>query len=325
MKRVRLCFLVMLAWMFVFYNIERLHKPINLASFVYVAAAMFSLVLIASPRLQRLPLPWLLAIPVPILVAVKAWLGYPIAGVYLPLTITELGAVELTIVLSRRIGQSLEESSLGVRDALVGRFDGRPMPFANGQAEMYRELRRARSFQRPVALLAVAPEQAGDKQVLDRFLAELERETVHEYVSAQVAELLGEHLRDYDVVVRRDGHFLTLLPEADRQQAAAIAEKLAASAREKLGIDLKIGLSVFPEEEVTLVGLLDRAEASLGTARPPRTPHTGNGRVVVKTESLAAVAASSESTTALADPPAAISADGGDDAPEKPTHVDRPR
>jgi GGDEF domain-containing protein len=289
---------------------------------------MFGLVLIAVPRLQKLPLAWLLAIPVPTVLGLKAWLGYGIAGEHLPLSVTELCAVGLTVLLARQIAESLKAYSQSVRDALLGRLDGRSQPFANGQAEMYRELRRARSFQRPVAMLAVAPEKAGDKAVLDRFIAELERQTVQEYVSAQVAELLTDHLKDYDIVVRRDGHFLTLLPEVDRRQAAEIAEKLTASAWEKLGLNLKIGLSVFPEEEVTLVGMLDRAEAALGNGHARGTPHFGNGRSKGEAQlvTVGAVSSAEAGVNPSPEPLQEVPARGGDQfAQEKQTRPDRPR
>ena len=53
MARLRLWIAATLGWLLVFFNIERFHEPINLASFVYVLAAAVAMVTVAIARVRR--------------------------------------------------------------------------------------------------------------------------------------------------------------------------------------------------------------------------------------------------------------------------------
>ena len=103
----------------------------------------------------------------------------------------------------------------------------------------------------------------------------------------RIAELLSKEMKASDIITRRNGHFVTVLPETSRQGAARLIEKLTRSARENLGLKLTVGLSVFPEEEITFVKLLERAEANMADGRRD-TPVSGSVRV--RPESVAGTA-----------------------------------
>jgi hypothetical protein len=212
MKRLRNWCLVFFGWLFVFYNIERLHAPINLASFIYVLAAGVALPLIAVRWFEHVRLAWLLVACLASVVGLKWLLGYHIVGTYLPLTLTELGAVACTLLLARQIGRSFEEFRLSAAEcAAAGRAD-RSRPFTSGQGELYREVRRARSYHRPLALLSlsIAPESAAAS--LDRFTRELEKDLTAAYLRARLVELLSQEMKASDILTQRDGHFVALLP-----------------------------------------------------------------------------------------------------------------
>ena len=107
-----------------------------------------------------------------------------------------------------------------------------------------------------------------DKHSLDRrrhqqLLEEMQRELVSKYTTAQVAELLRETTSDCDVVAYRDGCFLVLLPETQSSGADAWRSRFLAAAEDRLGMQVRVGLATFPDQEVTLVGLLERATAEL--------------------------------------------------------------
>jgi len=57
-----------------------------------------------------------------------------------------------------------------------------------------------------------------------------------------------------------------LLTETDRERARHVAERVTARMREQLGLEVRFGVAAFPAEEVTLSGLLDRAEDDLDAA-----------------------------------------------------------
>jgi GGDEF domain-containing protein len=169
----------------------------------------------------------------------------------------------VSVWLAHQIGGLLEELRTAVVNTLIAEFHDRTRPFDQGQETMFREIRRARNFRHPVALMAVSPTDQSVELSFDRLSRDVQRETVQSYLTAQIGALLSEETKDCDIVTRRNGHFLALLPQTDRQSARQLMERLKAVSKERLGLDLRIGLSTFPDEEVTLVSLMDRAETNL--------------------------------------------------------------
>jgi hypothetical protein len=128
---------------------------------------------------------------------------------------------------------------------------------------MYREVRRARNFRRPLAVFAISTASDDQSAPLNRFIEEVQQERVREYVAARIAHLLTNEMKDCDIITRRNAHFVVLVPEVGFAEAAALLKKLESTAKEKLGLELKTGLATFPDQEVTFEGLVQRAEAIL--------------------------------------------------------------
>lgn len=285
MRQLRYFIIVLVAWFFIFYNIERLIAPINLASFVYVFAIAITVLLLLSVQLVRLALPWLFAIILPLYFAIKWLLGLEIGGANLTLTITELSAIIITTGLARMIGVQLEEWRKIVTSLTIGDLHAEHQPFETGQAQIYREIRRARRHQRSAALLAITAVDSSTESVakrlqgtpLYRFLEEVQRETLDKYVSARIAELLVAELGDLAIVTKRDDHFVTLLPETDGDRVQEIIRKLQVASKEKLGLQLKIGATTFPDKAVTFETMLENAETEMLNAKV-----TINGRSMEK-------------------------------------------
>ena len=277
MKQLRNWCAVFYVWLFVLYNIERLYKPMNLASFVYVLAAATAIPILIFPQLQRLSPVFLFGLLTPVTLGLKAWLGYGIGGIYLPITITEIGAIWVTAALAMKLGRSLEDLRAAALAALLAHLPHRTQSFEQGQAEIYREVSRARKHCRPLALMAISVAEKSIDLSLDRFTEELQQECVRNYVYARTAELLSREMKDCDFISQQDRQFVTVLPEADRAKVRELAEKLKRTAREKLGVELCVGVSLFPDEEVTFVHLLERAQSQL-TAAEERQDHTNSVR-----------------------------------------------
>lgn len=275
MNRLRYWFLAFFAWSFGMYNVERLHAPLNLASFIYVLAAVAALLIVVRPALSRAAPAALLMGVLPLVLAFKVYLGYEVGGEHLPITVTELFAVGVTILLAQRVGRSFEELRESLLLTIVGDRQDRSQAFSNGQAELYREVRRARLYGRPLALLAMRVQSDGKRLGTDRIAREFRRDTRQAYLRARLAALLGGELKDSDLLTVRGDHFVALLPETDAATAGDQARRLAAAAREHLDLRLDVGLSAFPDEEVTFVKLLERAEERMhgpAPTRPARAP-----------------------------------------------------
>jgi GGDEF domain-containing protein len=263
MTRLRLWIVAVCAWLFAFGNVERLHAPINIASFVYVLTFGVAITTVLWKPVGRAPGYAVGTILLAAFVVLKAALGYPIAGPHLPLTITEGCAVIITLALARQLAKSIDEFERAAADALLMEFDTRLLPFENRQTEIYREIRRARQFSRPLSLVTIGASDSSVGHALARLLEEAQRKAAAEYVSARLAELLTRETDACGVVSRRNGHFVVVLPESDAARAREVVERLKASVERHLGLRVRAGLATFPDQEVTFAGLLERAEAEM--------------------------------------------------------------
>lgn len=267
MTRLRVWFVLSLVWLFLFYNIERIHHPMNLASVVYPMAmiAMAPVVAWRGMRSHAVTGVWTAAC-IAMLVSAKLWRGYEVVGASLPITVTEVVAICVTIFLGRRIAMNLGQFEEGVSEVLTMQFNGRLTPFDEGQGEAYREVRRARQFNRPLSVLALSLVGRPNRKALHRLIKEVQRQAVQQYLNSQLADLLVKELDDCGTVLYCPDHFVVVLPEADRDLAEARLQRFAAAAAAELGLQLRAGLATFPAEEVTFTGLLERAQAQMRAA-----------------------------------------------------------
>lgn len=263
MARLRFEFLATLAWFFALYNIERIHQPLDIASFLYAYTAFLTVLILVIPRVSTLSLSWLLVIPPMPFLLLKLYFGYDLFGSNLPITVTETCAIELTAIFARNVATSLDSLQHAATNAILNHLNNLSRPFDVGQGDLYRELRRARMYNRPLALMAITASHESTRQARDRFAEELQREAIDRYVMARIAELLSEEMRDCDIIAERNDHFVAVLPETDQAQACEISKAIEAVAREKLGLELRVGLCTFPDQEVTLEKLLERAETAM--------------------------------------------------------------
>lgn len=259
MTGLRIWISASLIWLLVFYNVERFHEPLNIASFVYVYSAIVAVLLIAVKSASTSPIGWMIAGGVATMIAVKCWLGYQVVGAALPLSITEACALSLTLWLAHRIGKAIHSFEEGATQLVVMHSASTALPFDAGQAAMYREIRRARRFERPLTLVAISADGVPDVTEVHPWIEEIQRASVRTYIDAKLAEVLCGQIKDCDLVSKQNGHFLLLLPESDRSSADQLVQHIRGVVAKQLGVKLNAGSASFPDQEITLTGLLDRA------------------------------------------------------------------
>jgi hypothetical protein len=257
MKQVRIGLSITLLWFFIYYNINRLYLPLNvepIASF-FVTFCFFILLLVPIAQTSQISI--LIGLLTLVNFFIRSQLGYEIGGVNLVASLLDIGAIAFTSFLALRIRHYLDQSN---SNSNVKQIQQEAPDFETGQGQIYREIRRARRYERTIALLAIsAMEELNDpsEDVLNKLT--LRRETNHK-TNDHLAKLLIKELRDYDVIAKRDNHFIALLPETNRESACGTIRRLESVAYENLGLKLKIGLATFPDEAVTFESLLGIAE-----------------------------------------------------------------
>ena len=263
MTRFRFWLAILLLWLSLLFNLDRLHEPINLASFVYVVVGLLAAAIVVVPPMRKAALSALGTGSVLLMILLKIVLGYEVAGPHLPLTVTEAVAILTTVVLAHQIARHTVRFEKSAAEVAAVRWQTRPRSFDDEQTEMYRELRRARRFDRQLSVVALEPTSEALKLSIDRLIEEVRGEMVQRYIEVRLADVLQNEVHDVDLVANYEGRFILLLPETDRKHVADVMQKLAIQVERELGLQLRIGAATFPDEEVTLTGLVERAEAEM--------------------------------------------------------------
>lgn len=269
MKRLRFLTVTIVLWFFLLYNIERLSQPINISSTAYIFVAVVAALTILAPSLHRAPLWLILSGPIALFLALKAWLGYHLWGSAIPLTVTETSFIALTILLARQVNHVLGEFEQGVAHITIEIVGKLTEPFATGQGEMYREVRRARTHGRPLSLMIVGIEEKTLQNALPRMVAEAQDAMKEHLALSGIARVMDEELKDYHIIAKQNNHFVVLLPEAEQKDLATLESQLREAVSERMDITVKIGTSSLSDEIVTFERLVEEAAAAMETTQEP--------------------------------------------------------
>lgn len=266
MKSLRFWITILIIWIIFLFNIERITLSINiLRSYAYIFVVIVVAITLVLPRLQRIPFFILLMTPVPLFLVVKAliekgdWYENLLRGSALPLTVTQVSAIILTGLLARQIYYRLREFEDVVANVTFNYIGKLPKPFSEGQGMIYTEVKRARRYHRPLALIALKVNEADFQIVLPEMVKEVQQAMMREYIMAGIARILGENMHDFDTIAVRDNNFILVLPEISAEETAHIAQKLEDAVKEKMKVKLQVGTASFPNEAMTFESLVELA------------------------------------------------------------------
>jgi GGDEF domain-containing protein len=292
MKNLRFWIIALIVWLIFFFNIERVNSPINIRAYTYIFITGVVAATLVLPRLQHIPFLVLLATPIPIYLWLKAtiekgaWYENLIEGFALPLTVTQVAAIILTGLLARQILYALYEFEETIANITFGYMGKLPKPFSEGQGTMYREVKRARRYHRPLAVIALKVNEEDIQVAIPDMVRDVQQTMMRQYVMAGISRILDDNMHDFDTIALRDNHFILVLPEIAPDEAIRIAQHLEEAVKEKMRINLEVGTATFPDEAMTFESLVELAlqntEASIEIpAQPSRlaNPHLGDVRL----------------------------------------------
>ena len=270
MKRMRFVVAIMIVWLFLFYNIERISPSINLTDVAYTFTPVLVAVVMLIPRLRRMPLWLLLVLVTLVFLIVKTWIRSQIWGTYLFLTVTEACAIALTTIMARSVSMAVSEFESAVSHISIGPVDQLPESSSTGQAKIYQEVRRARNYERPLTLMAIGVEDKSIDVALDRMVQQVQHAMLKQYALSGVAKALCSELQDYNTIAQSNDHFLVVLPEVTRDKLPELSERLRKSVAEQVGVNLKIGVACLPGDAPTFEGLVERAIQAMEVESQPQ-------------------------------------------------------
>jgi glycosyltransferase involved in cell wall biosynthesis len=173
-------------------------------------------------------------------VGAALWSGGRLSGASL-----EAIDIAVTIALVWGVARSLDELQRSAERGASDTWDG----FSE---VLYRSVLRARRYGRTISLLAIEPGGSpADREV----------------TSADVAALLLQATRDFDLVAERDGCLFAAFPEIGAAEREPLIARLESLVHEQLGLELRFGSACFPEDAITSEALIDHALADLDHAR----------------------------------------------------------
>lgn len=229
------------------------------ASYLLLAIA---LAILAVPALRRVSTVWALALIFPAFVALEL-ATTPMHAANPVGSLLEFAGVGIAIALACRLARRFALAEDVLSELALGTLGETAPPFARVQGEMFREVRRARRYERPLSLLAVSARGPQPPPALAQLLEEARRASLSRLVNLKVGTLLDDQTAGSAVIAERDGHYLLLLPEAGRQEAERVAKRLEQAAVDRHGIGLRFGIASFPHQEITFDKLLETAETDL--------------------------------------------------------------
>lgn len=259
---------ILLLWLVLFFNIERLDEQINFVSFIYLYVPFLAGSVIFFPRLmgrgstghRRL----FIAVVLAIYLLLKRATGSEILGGTLPLTITEVSSVLVTVYISHKISLYVHDFEETIANLTFKQIGLPPRLYESTDTEdLYRELKRCRRFQHPLSMLIISPKFDPKTHRPKKLLREMQDIFAARYVQARLAKLFSDGLRDTDLVVVQNNKLIALLPETAMEDARIMLENKKNQAKDELGLDFIWGLSGFPENAITLNGLMDFAQGDL--------------------------------------------------------------
>jgi GGDEF domain-containing protein len=224
-----------------------------------VFTALMAVVGIMVRRGPKMPLWAMLIVPIPLFLLVKSLEGDALWGAALPLTVTEVCVIAITTILASWVSNALTEFEHAIAHITIGPVSVPLDSSSTGQAEMYREIRRARHHQRPLSIVALGLEESSIQVALDRLVRETQETMMKRYVLADVARTLCSELEDYNLIARTDDCFLILLPEMSSDKLGRVIDRLRTVVHDRVGVTPKFGTASFPESATTFESLVEIA------------------------------------------------------------------
>jgi GGDEF domain-containing protein len=278
MHQLRMWTIILIGWLLFIVNVEQSsEKFLNVGRssdtniiewYSYILLAAVALTTLIVPVMRRPPLR--VALPTIVLVFLAAKLCFKLGDTWeiedVLRAATELSAIVLTLLLTRQLNRALDEFQEAVAAITIPQVGKSVDAFSASQAEMYQEVRRARQYNRPLALLALKIEEDSINVALQEVMREAQRAMIDELVFAGVAGALCDELQDYDIIGRQNSYFLVLLPETKKEDVPDVTNRLCNAVSERAGVKLQVAAVTFPDNALTFDGLVQRAIQQIETS-----------------------------------------------------------
>jgi hypothetical protein len=269
MKSMRWRAVVLIAWITLLYNIERIapedQSPFNLTAFVYVlAVATIGFFLLVPMRRRQMYAAT--AGVLAIYALLKAVRMEPILwGGHKYITIVEIFALVLTANLSWMMGKALWDFDQAIAAISLPKWRPRLLTYSKFQERIHAAIGHARRHQRPLSVALIEIDPTTFEAALHQAVREAQAAMIERYVQVRFGMFLARHIRETDVIghYTKNGRFILLAPESAAGQTKEMLARLGQLASEQTGIRFRYSIADFPEMALTAEEMIRMATDEL--------------------------------------------------------------
>jgi hypothetical protein len=270
--------IILIAWLLFIVNVEQSSEQfldvgrssetniLEWYSYIFLAAVALGTLIFPTLRRPRLRV----ALPTIISLFLAAKLYFELGKIWETVDVlraaTELSAIVLTLLLTRQLNRALSEFQEAVAAITIPRVGKLVDAFSASQGEMYQEVRRAREYNRPLALLALKIKEDSINVAVQTVMREAQQAMIDELVLAGVAGTLCDELQDYDIIGRQNSYILVLLPETKKEDVPDVTNRLCNAVFERAKVKLQVATVTFPNDALTFDGLVQQAIQQIETS-----------------------------------------------------------
>jgi hypothetical protein len=274
MKKLMNAGIVLLVYLSVFLNIERLDVQgwVPIETFVYVITTLAVVMGLIVPALRHQKLWYSLAFWALIFFLSKYMLftSQPVlGGKYTFITVLELITYLMAVYLTKVFSVELNYAGRLIDDAIVPQLSHQVYQIENAGPVIETEFMRSRRYDYPVCALVVEPENGAENWPLDedleRAVRAIEVRIREKYAATELAGTIANLTRQTDFVIDMDipGRFLLICPDITQENAGKFLTRLQERVYQSLGVHLRCGVATFPEDAPSFDGVLEVAISRL--------------------------------------------------------------
>jgi hypothetical protein len=269
MKKIRFLVIILILWFFLIFLFDRFPEPIAFSSLAMIFVMAMVIFNLAFPRISAVQR-WIVTIAVIILLlGIKVMRGELYGDTNFSLTILEILAIGITTFLVRWVCLPLVDFEKVVNQISLEQPERPTELKLSGHEIIYREVRRARNHQRPLALISVG---INEKSIVidgQQKLQEIQFFMLKQLKLRGLSKILCSELEDCAIIVKENDHFLAVLPETTPGETQVIMERLRQKASVELGVEIKLGMASLGTDSYTFEGLVDKANREMQNNQEP--------------------------------------------------------
>ena len=259
MKMIRVRIVILASWLFSLFVLGGLLSSLKMSNIAIWSIFLILVFTLVIPRISRdFAWPIILA-PITALIVVKAATRGFLDNMVIFMTVVEVVAIVVTMLLARWVSQALDEFVSAVTFITLGKHDPRIESTFSGEGLIYREVRRARNHQRHLALISIGIDEKSIEPTVDKLVQEIQRTMVKQYKLRRLSTMLCDELEDCAIIVQEHDHFLAVLPDTQPEEMATVVERLRQKASSTDSVGIKIGVANMSHDSFTFDGLVAKA------------------------------------------------------------------